>query len=61
LPASVIVADVVKPSGRNSFTLLLSPSTATLSLINWPPFSQMRPPTMIASGCFAAMPWKRAW
>src|SRR3954470_3065038 len=39
LPALVIVWEFVKPSGRSSFTFWLSPSTATLSLISWPPFS----------------------
>src|SRR6185295_5273264 len=47
-PASSIVDWVVNPSGSSSLTLpVFGPSTATLCLISWPPFSQIRPPTMI--------------
>ena len=44
-PASSIVCWVVKPSGANSLTSpSFGPSTATLSLITWAPFSSIRPP-----------------
>ena len=49
-PASSIVACVVKPSGANSLTApSFGPSTATLSLITWAPFSSMSPPRKTAS------------
>ena len=49
-PASSIVCCVVKPSGANSLTSpSFGPSTATLSLITWAPFSSIRPPRKTAS------------
>jgi len=55
-------ASVVKPSGSISRTFLLSPSTATLSLISWPLFSSIRPPMKTASGfvflIFVNVAWK---
>ena len=48
--ASSIVAWVVNPSGANSLTSpSFGPSTATLSLITWAPFSSISPPRKTAS------------
>ena len=48
--ASSIVCCVVNPSGTNSLTApSFAPSTATLSLITWAPFSSIRPPRKTAS------------
>ena len=50
VPASSIVACVVKPSGASSLTSpSFGPSTATLSLITCAPFSSIRPPRNTAS------------
>ena len=49
-PASSIVCCVVNPSGVSSLTApSFGPSTATLSLISWAPFSQISPPMNTAS------------
>ena len=50
VPASSIVAWVVKPSGASSLTSpSFGPRTATLSLITCAPFSSIRPPRNTAS------------
>ena len=50
VPASSIVACVVKPSGAYSPTSpSFGPRTATLSLITCAPFSSIRPPRNTAS------------
>ena len=49
-PDSSIVDCCVKPSGASSLTApSFGPSTATLSLITWAPFSSTRPPRKSAS------------
>src|SRR4051794_16829393 len=54
-PASSIVPWSANPSGVSSFTPVFGPRTATLSLISWAPFSQMRPPMKTASAPVALM------
>jgi hypothetical protein len=57
LPASLGVAESLKPSEASSSTFELLPSTDTLSLISWPPLFETMPARKTACGCFEAMPW----
>ena len=58
VPDSSIVDCCVNPSGANSLTSpSFGPSTATLSLITWAPFSSIRPPRKTASAPVALIFW----
>ena len=60
-PCPVSVELRKNPSGAISLTPVFGPSTATLSLISWPPFEQISPPRKIASGLVALIFVISAW